>query len=531
MNRLRTIFSSSLITMILVLGLILVNIWRQENFRNFKPDKSRQIHSAYQIQKGKGYVTCHTDSLTLKTEICVPEFAWPIGYSAVLAGVNYYTHNFYKTAILIEYFALFAFFAVFFLLLSLLDSDKKTLNFLLFFLMSSFAPIHYLTTTCLLSLTCFMAAVIFYLYFEKGKLNGILAGISIGVLMFLSTYFRFAYYPITAGFIVFFCWKIVENGDRTKYLLSTLAFVLVYCSLYFYAQSSYSYTPAKGALQIADFGKGFYPENLLKTDDFITKFFIFLNPVYALIEGNNDGDYHHPLSLALRILGLAITVFVIILFTLKGLSILKNKNLTRSFYLLGFITLGATVIPYMYLSLITVAFQVGTLANYTYVQETRYYAPLIPFFLIFVTKYAFGNEKFSIGVRYGLKIAAFTGSLMTLAIFSKIMFSETPLQGTYDFYYRNPIENFKILTEEKAKYPEERWIYADSTAEPNPLISLSGCEIYNGNFLKNLQGKTLPENAFLICPESFAEKVEKVIALPLKKEKFPVKGWSKLSAQ
>ncbi|MBX7240253.1 MAG: hypothetical protein K1X92_00795 [Bacteroidia bacterium] len=523
-------FSSGVVSLILLSALILVNIWHQEYFRNFKPDKCRQIHSAYQIQEGKGYSKCNTDSLTLKSEICSPELAWPAGYSYFLSAVNSSVKDFYKTSMLIEYFALFGFYATFILLLLALETHRITLNFLLLFFTVSFSPIHYLTTTCLLSLISLMGTVIAFLYFEKEKLNGVLTGILMGIFMFLSTFFRFAYYPVTAGILFFLCWKIIETQNFKKYIAPALVFTFVYGLLYFYAQSLYDYTPAKGALQIADFGKGFYPQNLLKADDFITKFFFFLNPVYTIIEGNSFGDYHHPFSYLLRIIGLTITFLITFIYIKKGIfSLFKEQSMSHSFNTLGLITLGTTVIPYLYLSLITIAFQVGTLANYTYVQETRYYAPLIPFIMIFVANYAFGKERFSCSFRIGLGIATFTGVMMSSAIFYKVMFSDTPLQGTYDYYYRRQIENYQTLTLEKAKYPNERWVYADSTQEPNPLIVLSGCEVYNGDFLKNIQGKNLPDNTFLICPASFADKIDSVLLAPVRTNSLAVEGWVKIS--
>ncbi len=503
--------------------LVLFTVWRQETFRNYRPDRCRQMHSAWQIEKGKGYVTCHTDTISLNKENCWTEFGWPMGYSAVLRVLNEPFGDLYLTAVVFDYVVLTFFWGSLIWLIFLTIPKTKERFLLLAILAISFAPIHYLSTTCQFSLSCLMSAIGVFVCVEGEKLKRGAGGIIMGLLIGLASFFRYAYYPIAAGIVFFLLWSAVESKEWKKYISLAVGFSVTYVCLYFFFQSLYSYTPVEGALQIASLGKGFYPKNLLKTDEFVLKFLFFLNPLYTIVEGDSSGDFTQSLSIIVRVITMGASLFVMGVFVLGVYSgLFKDKSLHHRVDTLGVIIVGATVLPYIYISLTTPAQQVGTLSNYSFVQETRYYAPIIPFILIFWTRYASEKGRFSQWFRYGLYAALFFGGILTTGIFFKTVTSETPLQGTYKFYYEDAIREYRQLGVLKKQYPNERWIYADSTHEPNPLIAISGCELFYGDILPLLQKDTLSSNTIIISPESYFRSLNQQCESSLEGSPIPI---------
>ena len=263
------------------------------------------------------------------------------------------------------------------------ENRKETLALFCLLNAFNFSPIHYYTSTDLYSVTFLIFAFCFLADRLTRRSSGINNSLAISVFLFLAAFNRFAYLPL-AVVIPFSLILIGKKQNDKKLLLDGFnTFVIsggLTLGLYLFQKLYYGGTYLAGA------AIEMHPENLLRFDPFIFRSFFFIDPFESRLAAGG-----WKLSL-LHLTGMAITLFFLWAFIRFLFPGKKEK-----FFIPGlnvvFLLTGVTLIGMlMALSLVS-ASQSFTSLPWTYVAETRYYAPIMVMVQIYFCGVIFTYKK------------------------------------------------------------------------------------------------------------------------------------------
>jgi len=434
---------------------ILLRIENLILFSGLNIDKAIQLAATYNFLNGHGILlsTVFTSDLN---QICyVPFSGWPPGFTFWILPFTILNNNFHTVSVIADcFFMLILFVGVYKLLRSLFNERAKE-YFSLFCLLNmfSFSPFYYFTSTDRYAVTFFIFALYFFVQLIQNKNNNRLNSLLTALFIFLAALTRFAYLPMTIflPLSIIFIGKFKKDKQLIKNGLASLvlAFVLS-ASLYafqklYYGNGTY--------LEQAKFALHF--ENLLQFDPILFKTFFFTETFESQISKGSS------LSSALITFKLLFT-FTLLFHFLYGLFQRAKKNshdILFYFDIVSLIALSITIGTLVLLSIVSPATHFNGNLSWTYVEESRYYAPVILIFQIYLIRLALGMSNDNLR------------KLSRVVIYSSISFSI--------LYFS--FKHYKILIKHEyaGTYFEDKKVYIDLSkqlkdqANDNELILIA----------------------------------------------------------
>lgn len=339
--------------------------------------------------------------------------------------------------------------------------------------------------------------------------------------MFFCVIYRYAYYPLLASFPIFTLYYHLQKypNDTKKALVESAISVLLYLlPIVILQQLSISLFPneAGGSAQktAAIFSQGisFYWNNLGKTDGFFFQNLFFISPIISLLEKSTKGEV---LAWSISKIGLIITLIIVYHYIKKRFSERTSDTISAHFYRIGLITGLLNIALLLILALLVAPMQAGILDNYTYIQETRYFAPTI-FFVFF---YFFAEIEHKAFYKYLFSASLLYATLFTAYVFVNIhLLGKKDFAGTYNTYNADLAENLALLEKAKALYPEQRWVCSTTENISQRLFVTIGIACFEGDVAHYLNTHALDKNTYLLLSKEEMQKLPSNLYLDKQKD-------------
>lgn len=395
---------------------------------DFNMDKARQLVIAQNFNAGEGFTLCTADPGDLGVTNCQRIPYWPVGYPFLMAGLGVLFGDYILSSIVLDLLGVLILFKAFCTFFRVLELGGKPFALFLIFSAFTFAPYFYLGSTDFVSAALYLLA----LSMALDRLSTTRC-VLMGTAVFVAAFMRYAYYPFTV-IIPFFLFVTGKKREALVTFLSTI--VPLAALLAFYYQYFGSSLYVKGV-------DAFFPGHLLHMDPFPLKSFFLLE----LVEKNL------PASMVFLLRPAAWTVSLILLGML-ALHYFRGGH--RKFLSLVFMTVGLNVAMLSYYSLKNPP-QSGWIDWWTYVQETRYYAPAMLLIQVALFAAAFKHRGSAI-LKYG------GGSFLAAATLLSLVFGVNRLvkAGEPAFFDDLKLEVAAALS--AIDEVEGDVVYADGTA-------------------------------------------------------------------
>ena len=363
----------------IILLALLARMYFEITYVDFNMDKARQLFIAQCLSDGDGISYCTADLSDLSRTTCNRVNLWAIGYPILITALNALVGDFVLSSLVLDILGLIILFIAFCSLFRLLGLGGKPLILFMLFTAFTFTPYYYTGSTDFLAAALFLYAAALALESLSSKRSTPLSFIFIGILAFTAAFLRYAYYPFL-GIIPLF---LVLAGIRLKdkkvfrggFLVGCSSFALLAGLLLFHR----SYFGA--ALHLKGSGAA-YIHHLLLMDSFPLKAVFFTDILDQNIRATLPGFVFllRPVSVILSLLVLGVIIY-------HGLRCMTRRTEDPApqslpfLYLMVFLTLLVNVALFSYYSVRNPP-QSGWIDFWTYVQETRYYAPSMFFIQI-----------------------------------------------------------------------------------------------------------------------------------------------------
>ena len=363
-------------------------ILRMENmvvFASLNIDRAIQLAATYNFMNGHGILLSSAAVGNALSVGYTPFQGWPPGLTFCLMPVYFFLDDLIAVNRIVDCVFIFLFFIAVLRIIKRIYPENFREIFAVFCLLNSFSfsPFHYFTSTDLYALTFLLFAFVHIIDRLNGESVGIKNSLMISLFIFASSATRFAYLPL--GFLLPASLLIIAKLQKNRLLMrdsySTLAIsILLTCSVYFFQASYYNGTYL-GKVHYA-----FRPENLLKFDPFIYRAFFFTEPLeYKLTRGSIE---------QLLINGFAWTTSFFLLVVISHDIYKEKRNNARHYFNLIFSVVMLTFLGMLTsLSLVTPTQSFTFYTSWTYVGETRYFAPILFFVQLFVSRTLLTYEK------------------------------------------------------------------------------------------------------------------------------------------
>ena len=422
---------------------LLALVFRVENillFSGMNIDKAIQLAATFNFKHGHGILLSMANvSELLKIEY-IPFYGWPPGFTLLLTPLYLLVDNLILVNRLMDVFFIILFFFASRSIINRLFENQRKEILAIFCLLStfSFSPYYYYTSTDLYALTIFVVSLSPIYDLVKGIKKGMLQSFLIAFLLCLSTAIRFAYLPLALiiPFVLILIGRKDNNSSLVKNSFFTLLFSIVMVSglylfqKYYYGSGSY--------LEHSKFA--LHPENLLQTDPFIFKTYFFIDTFVAKINS------HNILKIAMLSFEIIISSFILLFFIKDIYTRRLEKSTLFNFEILALTVLLVVCGMLTFLSLISPTQSFTGQSSWTYVKETRYYAPAIFFIQLFVSKMIFNPNKRSLTLLFKtFAIFSFSISIIYFSFKHYKLIVKHDREGTFNYDLKEPLELLQIL--------------------------------------------------------------------------------------
>jgi hypothetical protein len=339
---------------------------------DFNQDKARQLFIAQVFTEGGGFSFCTADLTDLSRVACERIRFWAIGYPLVLAIVDRAVGDYVQSSVLIDAFGVIALVWALHLLLRQVGVSGRAYGLFMVFTALTFTPYFQSGSTDMISAGLYILAVAWTLRAVEETDTSPRAFAAIGVTLFLTTFFRYFYYPFVLILPVFLLLSGIGKKRRNHIIgagivLLSSALPLA-CLLGFYQHYFGSALYVKGTATL-------YPENLAHIAPFPLDSLIFT----PLLEDNIQA-YIPVLSALVRPVawGLSLAIIALVVGHLVSGRRRGSEGTTSTvissfhFVLLAVMLLNVAILVYYSLKIPPAR---TWIEFWTYVQERRYYAP------------------------------------------------------------------------------------------------------------------------------------------------------------
>ncbi len=359
-------------------------------YNDYGTDKVIQLSAAKNLLEGKNISRCYADPSDLSIDNYSTFSLWPYGYPLIASFVSVLTGDLLRAGILLDIGAVILLIFVSLQLVWLLGVDRRGMMAVLLFLGFTHAPFCYITSTGLIALSFYMLAFWYSLRLLLRGEQHILKWVLLGSFLFLPSFFRYAYYPLVAPIPLTIHW--IGWKTRRKSLITGSMISMITAGALIAAQAAVMKWNTGQYSCVSDYERGLFLHHLLHIDPF---------PIRALFHAHTllwrlglpPGSMLHKSAL---IVG-SCAVLGVIAFQMMKKRVWQfapedKEVLWKAFLMIGGLTVFLNITPLMFLS-ITCPPQSGWISFWTFVQETRYYAPSMLFIILFFVASVFREDR------------------------------------------------------------------------------------------------------------------------------------------
>ena len=359
-------------------------------FNDLMPDKALQLTAAKNFFEGKNISRCEVTTSDLSTDKYMPFASWPFGYPLVVTLAALGTGDFLRASIVVDIVAVTLLVLASVGLLRALGVTGKWQLAWLVFLAFAQSPFIYTTSSGLIALALYVAAMLHATQILSRANVALHSWLCLGALLFLPCFFRYAYYPMVIPIPLVLLWV----GWRTRqWKIVTGTLIAVACvGLLVALQSVFVKSITSDYSCLSNTERGLFLNHLGHIDPFPVKAVLLTGPLRRALAGLPcgprvfsffmvTGSFVLPGILLLRAFGEKVW---------RAASVDEGETLWKAFVLTGLLTVLVNVAALMLLS-VTYPPQTDWTTFWTFVQETRYYAPAM--FVILLFLFAFASRE------------------------------------------------------------------------------------------------------------------------------------------
>jgi hypothetical protein len=378
-EKLKLYLSSRPASIIIILLSVAGRILQAIHFSSVAGDRAYQILATKNFVAGHGIRTYEVFANDLSAPHYIPLIKWPPGYSILLSP--FYAlcgDSFFWGSLLLDIIAaiLLIWFARKIILLFKLPLYIINLYTLITgFFMYGFCTV---CSSDMIGALLYEMALYFTLLFILSDTKKYSTAFIISFLLFAGGSVRYLSMPVAFVIPLYF----IGCGlfQRNKAFISRGMFMMLMVTLFTAGLLIFQKFYGGAAAYVAESEKGFYPENLLRTDTFIFSSFINTGLSYVQLE-KLSGLSYKTLVVNTRLIHLFIFAGVLLLF-LYWFKKKRNKSISFSEHFM-YIGISSSLVLFAllsYLSLTNAPIPLYPPANWTFVEESRYY--FIPFLFL-----------------------------------------------------------------------------------------------------------------------------------------------------
>ena len=356
---------------LVLLTALATQLFLQWNYTLAWGDSFVQFEMAYQWYLGEGLQLCETYTNDLSQNLCSNKLLWPPGCPLLLKVFFPIFKDFIITGRFLDCVGITLLLILHFKILQLVEFPRKA-TFLIFLLFTvSLSPFRYLFSTDLWSMLAYEFCIWHALIVLKKKSQGWFATMLLALSIFSMVFFKYMYYNLC---IVPSCFLIIgfikSDHKLVKQAFGLIGLLGIFTFLYFWWMTEYT----GQVIPLSKLETGYFWRHLLQVDSYAFRSLIYTSNIHKYLTIHEMTDHWIKMIL---IVGELISSFIIIwlitylvFWKKKVLSHLSEDYLKNSYFILIILTI---LFSTGYLGALSVVYRWSN--GWTYIAETRYYAP------------------------------------------------------------------------------------------------------------------------------------------------------------
>ncbi|MCC5945680.1 MAG: hypothetical protein JJT94_12155 [Bernardetiaceae bacterium] len=371
--------------LLIVLIVVATALQYKQYVMTYGADNIVQVLSGINLSEGNKISLPLIDKTDWSVTRYVPLGDWAAGIAVCTAII----YPVFQDPIYISYFLSFIFILTFFtslaFLLVKLKIEHKHILLIMLFAGICYAPFRYVNISGLASLATLMVGVggcFYWLQNENhNKPISVIKLILIGIILFLPSFFRFAYYPSGYSLILAYCFYrfVTKTKINIKNLAWVLGSLICFTGLQFYYQASLETLNFLENREMFERTRLLYLENLKLINP------IVLNTFFPSSTWLNKIPFFSTLSPSVVFIILhVLSAFILLFIVYHAFKYFAQKNVLaqKQLIIILFITAFCNWSFMFVLSLFYPAWEMGDLR--TFLTLERYLAPVSLFLILFI---------------------------------------------------------------------------------------------------------------------------------------------------
>lgn|GEM_PF-6913537 len=354
-------------------------------FYDLGPDKVHQLIATGNYAEGRGISECSAPPEDLSQVTCRPQTSWASAYPILMGVLLRFTGDLVRADWVLILVGLVLFLAGMLRLIAILAPEDAGISPMVLFLVFSafsFTPYHYFPTTDLLAAGLFAAACACVLDGVRSRSGAWF--ITSGIFIFACAWLKYSFYPfipVLPGALVVLM-LIRRDKSLIRHVLEFAAPIVVGFLVLFATIPQHLINQANGS-----WTKGWNFGHLLQFDPFALKTLFFIEPILSRL------DPASTRFLAFQLVAGAISLVLIAVTVLAAARWIRRDSRPETgkpiFAIIGILTILFNVAILSWVSIRLPEFPQSNNPHWTFVCETRYFAPSVVFILavVFILPY------------------------------------------------------------------------------------------------------------------------------------------------
>ncbi len=389
---------------------ILLRVHHEYTWVNLGADKLDQIISAYALLNGYGTSLRYASEEDLsQTTTSIIKY-WAPSFAIFIAPLLYLTDDIVFSSLCLVSLGLILFLFSWFKIIALFQENlaKNTIIFVLSFWAIANVPFSYLGATDLISLAFYSFSIYLAIKFINSFKNQIYVQKNVlhitllSAVSFATCSFRYAYYPLAFSLpIVFYIVAVLKESALLRWANTYFIMVLCLVGLLLFYQIYYTSYLIPDGNSLLEADVVIHWENLLGFNPLFINT-LFHAPILTRMFGNITWEEMAQGKTSSNFLPFLLFVFSILIVFILAKSIrfglgqwVRKSNATPAlgiFYLIGAITI---IINISFTAFLSLSYPIHNSWSYpwTPVMETRFFAPTLTIFFIFIVLFLFDTKN------------------------------------------------------------------------------------------------------------------------------------------
>lgn len=350
---------------------------------SYGADNIIQLLSGTNLAKGNQISLPHINRSDWAIIDYIPQGDWAAGIAVFTAIVFPVIQNPIHIIYLQSFLFILLYFIFFVLTLKKLDISERKIIFIIFLSAICYAPFRYLNPSGLASLSTFMMGLYYCIDWidkeKQGEKNSLLYLFFVGFVLFLPSFFRFAYYPSGPSLLLGFL--LIKVILKQKIKINNVAFVslsfIFFTCLQLYYQKSIETVNFLENRDIFQREKFLYFENV-KLMSPIALDTLFPSSTWASKVKNYFNIPTGFLSIVTHLISLSIVIFYAVM--------LRNTwgNMKSSIKQFCILLFTGAICNWFFMLALSLYYPSWLMGNRTFLTLERYLAPVSIFFMIII---------------------------------------------------------------------------------------------------------------------------------------------------